>query len=111
MPAHKGRRDISALICLPCSGTNDVLQRLDLLLQVAKAEERSKELSLIVNDFILRRTNSLLSAHLPPKVTALDCLLSTNNVQVILQVTTGCDDLLMHAALASRRSSRWCAAA
>lgn len=36
--------------------------------EVALGEERSTELSTLVNNFILRRTNSLLSEHLPPKV-------------------------------------------
>jgi len=36
--------------------------------QAALGQERSAALSALVNNFILRRTNSLLSAHLPPKV-------------------------------------------
>ena len=35
--------------------------------------QRSAELSAIVNQFVLRRTNTLLSAHLPPKVMQVVC--------------------------------------
>ena len=36
-----------------------------------RGDQRSEELSTIVNHFIIRRTNSLLAAHLPPKVTQI----------------------------------------
>lgn len=38
---------------------------------MALCQERTAELSTLVNEFILRRTNTLLSEHLPPKVRRL----------------------------------------
>lgn len=37
------------------------------------AAERSAQLSVFVNRFVLRRTNTLLSKHLPPKIIEVVC--------------------------------------
>eukprot|EP00195_Chlamydomonas_chlamydogama_P012357 CAMPEP_0202906302 /NCGR_PEP_ID=MMETSP1392-20130828/38231_1 /ASSEMBLY_ACC=CAM_ASM_000868 /TAXON_ID=225041 /ORGANISM="Chlamydomonas chlamydogama, Strain SAG 11-48b" /LENGTH=1035 /DNA_ID=CAMNT_0049594745 /DNA_START=120 /DNA_END=3227 /DNA_ORIENTATION=+ len=41
--------------------------------EVELGNERSMQLSALVNNFILRRTNALLSQHLPPKVVEVVC--------------------------------------
>jgi DNA repair and recombination RAD54-like protein len=41
--------------------------------EIKIGNDRSGQLSAIVNQFILRRTNALLSAHLPPKVVQVVC--------------------------------------
>ena len=47
------------------------------------ADSRASELSALVNEFILRRTNALLSAHLPPKlVQIVFCKLTGLQVRV-----------------------------
>ncbi|GAB4814175.1 hypothetical protein N2152v2_001221 [Parachlorella kessleri] len=72
--------------------------------QVCLGAERSAELSAIVNDFILRRTNSLLSAHLPPKVIEVVCCRMTP-----LQTELYCHFLQSKAArslFSSQKASR-----
>ena len=45
--------------------------------ELEKANERNEMLSVIVNKFILRRTNTILTKHLPPKVIEIVCCKTT----------------------------------
>ena len=53
--------------------------------ELQKAQERNGELSELVNKFILRRTNTILSKHLPPKVVEVVCCRLTPLQQTIYQ--------------------------
>ena len=67
-------------------------------------ESRSTELSNIVNEFILRRTNNLLSEHLPPKVVEVVCCRMTP-----LQYTLYChfvQSRSVRSLFASQKSAR-----
>lgn len=71
---------------------------------VALGEERSGELSSLVNQFILRRTNKVLSDHLPPKVTGARCTTywsysrrATNYAHLPLLVAYVCVLVWLHA--------------
>lgn len=46
--------------------------------EVQLGNERSEELSAFVNQFILRRTNTILSKHLPPKLVSVVCCRMTD---------------------------------
>jgi DNA repair and recombination protein RAD54 and RAD54-like protein len=54
-------------------------------LDVSRTEERTEELSRIVNHFVLRRTNTLLSKHLPPKVMQVVCCKMTDMQRKLYQ--------------------------
>lgn len=51
--------------------------------EVALGAQRSEELSAFVNQFILRRTNTILSQHLPPKLVSVVCCRLTD-LQMLL---------------------------
>ena len=49
----------------------------------ALGSSRSAALSTLVNDFILRRTNTLLSEHLPPKVIEIVCCAMSSLQEIV----------------------------
>ena len=51
--------------------------------EVKLGNERSEELSSFVNNFILRRTNTILSQHLPPKLVSVVCCKMTDMQELI----------------------------